>query len=150
LVTIFVFYKFPLLRLLLLLPIPSSVASPKFWDGLNIFDFKRATVFGVGHCLSKHKTASYAKNFWGPRPPLTSLLGTPMPLTSHCSGVLEYYLRYECISDVGINTKPVTSKYHKNATPVLQLGRLLWWVFSVHMPGFHSRLRIKLSKVLRF
>jgi len=68
LVTIFVFYKFPLLRLLLLLPIPSSVASPKFWDGLNIFDFKRETVFGVGHCLSKHKTASYAKNFWGPRP----------------------------------------------------------------------------------
>jgi len=52
-----------------------SVASPKFWEGSNMFDFKRATVFGVVHCLSKHKTTR-ATNLWGmaPLPPLA----TPM------------------------------------------------------------------------
>jgi len=32
----------------------SSAARTKFWEWPNIFDFKRATVFGAGHRLSKH------------------------------------------------------------------------------------------------
>jgi len=40
----------------------SGVADPKVWEERNIFDFKWATVFGLGHRLSKHKTTRYARN----------------------------------------------------------------------------------------
>jgi len=41
----------------------SSAAKPKFfWD--KYFDFKRATVFCSGHCLSKHKMTRYVRNVW--------------------------------------------------------------------------------------
>jgi len=39
----------------------SSVASPKIWEGSNI-STKRATLFGLGHRLSKNKTTRYARN----------------------------------------------------------------------------------------
>jgi len=54
----------------------NSAASPKIWLGPNIFDFKRATVFGLGHRLSKHKTARYAKHFGG-----YSSFGPPLATT---------------------------------------------------------------------
>jgi len=48
----------------------SVVASPRFWG--EYFDFRRATVFCVGHRLTKHKTTRYARNFGGmaPLPPI--------------------------------------------------------------------------------
>jgi len=33
--------------------------------GVKYFDFKRTTVFGFGHRLSKHKTTRYARNLGG-------------------------------------------------------------------------------------
>ena len=54
----------------------SSAANPNFFRGAKYFDFKRATVFCSGHCLSKHKMTRYAKNLGG----IASLapLSTPM------------------------------------------------------------------------
>ena len=43
----------------------ASVASPKVWEGPNIFDIKRATVFGVGHCFSKQKKRQDMLETWG-------------------------------------------------------------------------------------
>jgi len=39
----------------------SGVASPKFFLG-KYFDFKRVTVFCLGHRLSKYKSTRYARN----------------------------------------------------------------------------------------
>ena len=46
----------------------SIVASPKVLEG-QIFEFKRSIAFCLGHCLSKHKTRRYARNFGGHDPP---------------------------------------------------------------------------------
>jgi len=35
---------------------------------MQVFDFKRATAFCVGHRFSKHKTERYARIFLGGRP----------------------------------------------------------------------------------
>jgi len=35
----------------------------KILGGTKSFDFKRATVLSLGHRLSKHKKAKYARNF---------------------------------------------------------------------------------------
>jgi len=43
----------------------SSVAKPNFFEGGKYFDFKRATVFCSGPCLSKHKMTKYATNLAG-------------------------------------------------------------------------------------
>ena len=47
-----------------------SVEASVALGGVKYFDFKRATVFGLAHCLSKHKTTRYARNFgwwwWNP------------------------------------------------------------------------------------
>jgi len=40
---------------------------PKIFSGAKYFDFKRATVFCLGHRLSKHKM-TYAKNLGGRGP----------------------------------------------------------------------------------
>jgi len=53
----------------------SGVASPKYlgWPkiwGSKSFDFRRATVFRLGHPLSKHKMTMYSKI--GGRPPCPS------------------------------------------------------------------------------
>ena len=37
-------------------------------EGGKSFDFQRATVFCMGHRLSKHKTTRYARNFWDMAP----------------------------------------------------------------------------------
>jgi len=41
-----------------------------------MFDFRRITLFCLGHCLSKHKMTVSSKNFggWPPSPPLRLLL----------------------------------------------------------------------------
>ena len=41
---------------------------PKTWRGGKWCDFERATVSCLGHCLSKHKMARYARNVWGMTP----------------------------------------------------------------------------------
>jgi len=46
----------------------SGVASSKF-GGRKPFDFKRATVFCLGHRLSKNKMTRHARNLGGPWPP---------------------------------------------------------------------------------
>jgi len=51
----------------------SSVAKPIFFGGVKYFDFKRATVFCSGPCLSKHKMTRWARNFGG-----HSFLGLPV------------------------------------------------------------------------
>ena len=55
---------------------PSSVATTKFWEAPNIFAFKWARVFGVGHRLFKHKTTGNAKLF-GEAWPYWQPLATP-------------------------------------------------------------------------
>jgi len=49
-------------------------SQPKTLGG-SYFEFKRATVFCLGHRVSKHKTTRYAKNLKSPWPlyPLTTL-----------------------------------------------------------------------------
>jgi len=56
----------------------SDVASPKVSGEVKYFDFKRATVSGLGHHVSKHKMTRYARIFWGTCPPFP--LATPMLL----------------------------------------------------------------------
>jgi len=41
---------------------------PKSSGGARYFEFKRATVLGLGHRLAKYKTSRYAWNFAGPWP----------------------------------------------------------------------------------
>jgi len=43
----------------------SGVVSPKF-GGSKIFDFRRVTVFCLGHRFSKHKMNGHAKTLGGP------------------------------------------------------------------------------------
>jgi len=43
----------------------SSAARPKFLGEVKYFDCKRATVFCLGHRLTKHKTKRYAGNLGG-------------------------------------------------------------------------------------
>jgi len=40
----------------------AGVGQPKFWEGAKYFDFKWATVFCLGHRLSKHKMTRYTRN----------------------------------------------------------------------------------------
>jgi len=51
----------------------SIAASPEFWEGPYIFDYQRATVFGMGHSLLKHKRTRYAKNLAVGMTPLVPL-----------------------------------------------------------------------------
>jgi len=44
----------------------------KSWGVAKFFGFKRATVFCLGHRLTKHKTTRYAGNLWGAWPPLAT------------------------------------------------------------------------------
>jgi len=55
-----------------------------------------------------------------------------------------YYLRVKRVSDARINTKRISQiRYSSASTDKATL-------ISVHVSGFHSRLRMKLSKVLQF
>jgi len=49
---------------------------PEFLGGAIYFDFKRATVFGLGHLLSRHKTTRNARHVGGHDP--FSSLAMPM------------------------------------------------------------------------
>jgi len=81
----------------------SNVASPKFWWGQKYFDFKRATVFFSGHCLSKHKMTSYARNLEGHGPfgpccaKLVFMVFTISLLYSHRE--LKHYILYSLEND---------------------------------------------------
>jgi len=42
--------------------VPAVAYPPKILGGTKYFDFKRVTLFCLGHRLSKHKMARYARN----------------------------------------------------------------------------------------
>jgi len=46
----------------------SVAASPNIFCGANCSHFKRATAFGFGHLVSKHKTKTYARILGGHDP----------------------------------------------------------------------------------
>jgi len=52
----------------LFLPVPRSVASPKFFGGGEVYDFRRITLLYLEKRLSKHKITIFQK-FGGPWPP---------------------------------------------------------------------------------
>ena len=72
-------------QILLLLQLKREIAWSKQWRsqpktfGGEIFRFRRATVFCLGHRFSKQKMTGYGKNYWrgmAPWPPLATPIGS--------------------------------------------------------------------------
>jgi len=59
-----------------------GVASPNFWGGAKMFDFKRITLFCLGDHLSKHKMIVCSKHFGGVWPGSPPWLRLYSPVTT--------------------------------------------------------------------